>query len=514
MKTKLTFLFVGALLLGLAELCGAAELFTRSVRPPSGPRWAPNEIIVKFRPTAREDRIAQINQRRGTSVLHSNPFAGFKRIKVPAGKTAEQMVQLYNSEAEVDYAELNYYAYALFAPNDPFYYYQWHFDDTYKWTGPIVDPDRQLVDGTNPYGGDNGGGINLEPAWDITTGEPNVIVAIVDTGVAYENYGGRFGLAPDLANTNFVAGYNFVKNNEHANDDDGHGTHVTGTIAQSTNNGLGIAGIAFNCSIMPVKVLANRGPVSSGSHADIASGIYFATDNGAAVINMSLGGPSGSTTLVDALEYAYNNGVTIICSAGNNGAGGPPSYPAAYDAYCIAVGATRYDEMRSSYSTTGSYVDIAAPGGEAGIDQNGDGYGDGILQQTFDKNPKDWGYWFYSGTSMAAAHVSGVAALLISTGVTGPDAVREALEVTAEDLGPVGWDIEYGWGLLDAYAALSYYQTALGDLDGNGSVDLADLEILTGGWLQNAPVADIVPPGGDGIVNFLDYAGLAQDYMQ
>jgi len=120
------------------------------------------------------------------------------------------------------------------------------------------------------------------------------------------------------------------------------------------------------------------------------------------------------------------------------------------------VGATRYDEARSYYSNTGSYLDIAAPGGDLRVDQNNDGYGDGVLQQTFGNNPRDFGYWFYQGTSMASPHAAGVAALVIANGVTGPDNVRAALETTAEDIGDPGWDEEYGWGIIDAYAALNY----------------------------------------------------------
>ena len=475
MRKNLPILLTAFLLL---HSVGAAGFGTTS-----RPEWVPNEIVVKFKDGLSEDRISRINRRHGTSVLYTSPFAGFKRIKTPAGKTDEHLVELYNRETDVEYAELNYYAYAFFVPDDPYYPYQWHLYETYA-------------------------GINIEPAWDITTGDPNVIVAVLDTGVAYEDYTGRFGQAPDLANTNFVAGYNFVKDNEHANDDDGHGTHVTGTIAQSTNNNLGAAGIAFNCSIMPVKVLANRGPVSSGSHTDIASGIYFAADNGADVINMSLGGPSGSNTLRDAVAYAYGEGVTIVCAAGNDGDGGPASYPAAYDEYCIAVGATRFAQTRADYSTTGSYLDLAAPGGDLSVDQNGDGYGDGILQQTFGKNPKDWGYWFYIGTSMAAPHVSGIAALLISNGLTDPDAVREALQNTAGDLGAPGWDEKYGWGLVDAYAALNYYNIP-GDFNDDGLVNLRDLAELTAYWLDYEPSVDIA---ADGIINFLDYAKFAQSY--
>jgi serine protease len=482
--TNLRTVFTGFLLLCFGEV-GLAGLGVRPVVPELAgrPKWLASEIVVKFKNGVSEGRIGRINQRHATAVLHSSPFAGFKRIKVPAGKTAEEMVEIYNGEPSVEYAELNYYAYALFVPDDPHYSYQWHLNDAVA-------------------------GMNIEPVWDITTGDANVIVAVLDTGVAYEDYK-NFQQAPDLANTLFVPGYDFVGNDEHANDDDGHGTHVAGTLAQSTNNSLGTAGIAFDCSVMPVKVLSRRGV---GSYTDIADGIYFATNNGAAIINMSLGGASDSITLRDAVAYAYAQGVTIICAAGNEyEEGNTPSYPAAYDEYSIAVGATRFDRSRAYYSNTGSYLDLVAPGGDLYVDQNGDGYGDGILQQTFGTNPKDWGYWFYEGTSMASPHVSGIAALLISTGVTGPDAVREALENTARDLGAPGWDEEYGWGLVDAYAALNYFYLP-GDFDRNGVVNFEDLAILTAYWLDYDALVDIAPEGGDGIVDFLDFAKLAEGW--
>ena len=484
-KKNLPTLLAGFLLLYFAEIGFASLAIGPAGRGTTKrPEWVPNEIIVKFKKRLSKERISLTNSRHGTTVLSTSRRAGFKRIKLPAKKTPRQVVELYNREPDVEYAELNYYAYAFVGPNDPLYYRQWHFNDA-------------------------NAGINIEPAWDITTGDPNVIIAILDTGVAYENFR-VFQQAPDLANTRFVPGYNFIRNNEHANDDDGHGTHVTGTIAQSTNNNLGVAGIAFNCSIMPVKVLNRRG---EAPYSTIADGVYFAADNGADIINLSLGGPYDSNTLRDAVAYAYGKGVTIVCAAGNDGAGGPASYPAAYDAYCIAVGATRYDQARAYYSTTGSYLDLTAPGGDIYVDQNGDGYDDGILQQTFDPTPKDWGYRFYQGTSMAAPHVSGVAALLISTRVTGPDAVREALEGTAEDLGTPGRDEEFGWGLVDAYATLNYYHI-LGDFNYDGSVDFEDLRTLITHWLADVPLVDIAPVGGDGIINFLDFAKFAESWNQ
>jgi len=483
-QKRLIILLSLYLMFGLAGRVSAGFSADRDRAGFSGrAKCASDQIVVKFRKGVSEERIGSINGRHAASVLYTSPFAGVKRIKVPHGKTAERMVELYGREPEVAYAEPDYYAYALFVPNDPLYSYQWHFND------PLA-------------------GINIEPVWDITAGDPNVIVAVLDTGVAYETYK-NFEQAPDLADTNFVPGHDFVNNDPNANDDDGHGTHVTGTLAQSTDNSLGTAGAAFNCSIMPVKVLSKRGV---GDYIDIADGIYFAANNGADIINMSLGGAGDSVTLRNAVAYAYNQGVTIICAAGNEyEQGNPPSYPAAYDDYCIAVGATTLGGVRAYYSNTGSYLDLAAPGGDIYEDLNGDGYGDGVLQQTFGLNPKDWGYWFYQGTSMAAPHVSGVAALLVSMGVTGPDAVREALQNTAIDLGPAGWDQQYGWGLLDAYAALHYYHIP-GDFDYSGSLDYGDLATLVGYWLEDEPSVDIAPQGGDGIINLLDFAVFAQNW--
>ncbi|MCK4644614.1 MAG: S8 family serine peptidase [Candidatus Aminicenantes bacterium] len=392
----------------------------------AGQRYVPGEIIVKFKPGVDQSIITNINSMNNAVAFYTSRAAGFKRLKIPHGRSVSEMVGRYRKNPRVEYAEPNYILSAHWVPDDPYYSDQWHLDN----------PDY--------------GGINMEAAWGISTGS-GVKVAVIDTGVAYEDYDG-FLQAPDLANTSFVAGYDFVNGDPHPNDDDGHGTHVTGTIAQSTHNGIGVAGVAYNCSIMPIKVLDNFG---EGTYANVADGIYFAANNGAQVINMSLGGGYDSETLEEAVAYAYGKGVTIVASSGNDGVDSL-DYPAAYDAYVIAVGATRYDEAIAYYSNYGVGLDIVAPGGDLTADQNGDGYGDGVLQQTFGYgDPTDFGYWFYHGTSMASPHVAGVAALVIANGVTGPDAVREVLQSTADDLGPNGWDETYGWGLLNAAAALT-----------------------------------------------------------
>ena len=385
------------------------ELFEAPISEVKG-EHIQNEVLVKFKGTDR-----------------------FQRVKARRGERVEALLERYRSRLDVEYAEPNYIAHTLLTPNDPYYSYQWHlFNTSY-------------------------GGIQLGTAWDTTSGS-DVVVAVVDTGVAYENYqkdllSPVYYKAPDLASTQFVAGYDFVENDTHPNDDEGHGTHVTGTIAQSTNNGLGVAGVAYGAKIMPVKVLNKQG---SGTYADIADGIRFAADNGAEVINLSLGGSSPSSVLEDALAYAYINGVTIVAAAGNSNSSAP-SYPAAYDAYVISVGATRYDETRAPYSNYGSTVDVVAPGGDLTIDQNNDGYGDGVLQQTFgNKVTNQWGYYFYQGTSMASPHIAGVAALVLSIGGTidTPSEVREVLQSTADDIGSPGKDTIYGYGLVNAAAAV------------------------------------------------------------
>ncbi|TFH40339.1 MAG: PKD domain-containing protein, partial [ANME-2 cluster archaeon] len=252
-----------------------------------------------------------------------------------------------------------------------------------------------------------------------------------------------------------VQGYDFVNNDNNPIDDNGHGTHVAGTIAQSTNNNLGVAGVAFDSTLMPVKVLSSTG---SGTYSDVASGIRYAADNGADVISLSLGGLSDGNIVREAVQYAYENGVTIVAACGNDNTN-TCNYPAAYNDYVIAVGATQYDETIAPYSSYGPNLDIVAPGGNTGVDLNGDGYGDGVLQQTFTISRRgtiSWGYYFFQGTSMATPHVSGVAALVIANGLSGPDNVRAALETTVKDKGAIGWDETYGWGLLDAAAALAY----------------------------------------------------------
>lgn len=426
------------------------------------PAFAEDQLVVKFKSNAAPQAIEALMQLHGAQISRrSKSGGGFIRLSLPEGTDVLAKADIFSKNPTVEYAHPNYFAQAHFVPNDPAYSFQWHFDN------------------------DDGGGVGMEQAWDLSTGSASIIVAVLDTGVAFEDFPdpngagcyNRFGVlreckptideyfqASDLANTNFLilAGSDFVNSDDHPNDDASHGTHVTGTVAQSTNNALGVAGMAFNTTVMPVKVLDANG---SGLFDVIADAIIFATDEGADVINMSLGSSFNAPVMEAAVAYAFSNGVVVVASAGNSfNLGNPTNYPAAYDAYVIAVGATQYDETRAPYSSTGAYVDVAAPGGNTSVDQNGDGFADGVLQQTFETNSdtSNFSYWFFQGTSMASPHVAALAALILSIdGSLTPAEVREVIESTAEDKGPTGVDNEYGHGIIDANAALLSVSSAV-----------------------------------------------------
>ena len=311
-----------------------------------------------------------------------------------------------------------------FTPDDPMYPLQWHFE-----------------------------AIRVPEAWTVTRGE-DVVVAVIDTGVAYKDLdhkGVKVRAVPDLAGIEFVDGETFVdKGVPDGLDDHAHGTHVAGTIAQATDNGVGVAGVAHKAKIMPLKVLGSSG---GGSVPGIASAIRYAADHGAHVINMSLGGPLPSRVMAKAVAYAHDKGTTVICAAGNESRS-RVSYPAAYDG-SVAVAATDFSGGRSFYSNWGKALDVSAPGGDTRADKNGDGHPDGVLQNTIKiQRPDQNDYLWFQGTSMASPHVAGVAALIASQGVTNPDEVERILKETAKHPNEVKWDKDFGAGIVDAHDAV------------------------------------------------------------
>lgn len=400
-----------------------------------------DSVLVDFDDDKDEDEIAALGAELGLTFLKTTDVAEGRRFEVRS-TNIDHVKRVLEDRDDVESIELNVF-YSLFEdpsagldddeddgeadamrptkPNDPMYKSQWHMKM-----------------------------VNAEGAWAKAQGE-GVIVAVIDTGVSpgkIDGKRGKFKRVPDLKETMFVKGWNFVEKNSDPSDGNGHGTHVAGTIAQSTNNNFGVTGLAPKAKIMPIKVLSDRG---FGSVGDIANGIRYAADNGAKVINMSLGGGMYSPTLARAVKYAHDKGVVVACAAGNGGRK-KVEYPAAYPG-AFAVSALGPKEDLAFYSSYGKETDIAAPGGDTRVDLNGDGIPDGVLQDTIARgDPNKHGFFPFQGTSMATPHVAGAAALVVSMGITDPDRVEKILQNSAKKLND---PIRYGAGSLDAAAAVS-----------------------------------------------------------
>ena len=313
----------------------------------------------------------------------------------------DAMNQLKGNSA-IDYVEPNFVYKASVVPNDPDY-------------------SRQYCHKR----------MDSETAWNTTTGSSSVTVAIIDTGVngQHQEFSGRM-----------TSGYDFVNgialNGTENSDDQGHGTHVAGITAATGNNGIGVAGMDWNCRIMPVKVLDENG---SGSNDSIAQGIEFAANNGADVINMSLGGKGLSSVIEDAINLANQNGVVVVVAIGNTGTSSV-EYPAASQGV-IAVGSTNAKDEVSYFSTRGNYISVCAPGDEIYSTAN------------------DGSYVSKSGTSMASPQVAGAVSLLLAANPTWtPGQVRSQLEQTADDIDDAGFDKKSGYGRIDIAEALTAYQ--------------------------------------------------------
>ncbi|WP_394838199.1 S8 family peptidase [Pendulispora rubella] len=359
------------------------------------------EIAVDLRDDATETDIADLARQYGLALRPNSIFSGPEKLEIAKVSPADEarLLDQLARDPRVEHVEPMAIYRTTFVPNDPLYAEkQWHLKR-----------------------------VGAEKAWEYGCGE-GVTVAVIDTGVAcYDK--GPFSRGSDLAGTRCGDGYNFVNDTPEAYDDQGHGTHVAGTIAQTTNNEKGVAGLAYCARLMPVKVLNRYG---WGTLADVAEGIRYAADHGAQVINMSLGGPSSVGILKDAVEHAISKGVIVVAAAGNSGKA--VGYPAAYPGV-IAVSATDQSDKIAWFSSRGPQVAIGAPGVA-------------VTQQTICEGGRNKCEIFgtFNGTSMASPHVAGSAAMLVGLGVTEPGAVRHALERGAT---PKDEPQLYGAGVLD-----------------------------------------------------------------
>jgi type VII secretion-associated serine protease mycosin len=365
------------------------------------PTYDPKSVLVKFRDrtssSTRQKVLGKTQSRAAESVTSDV-------VKVTSDQPAADLLKKLKADPNVEIASLNYVRKVSATPNDQFYN---------QYQKPYLST------------------IRMPEAWDLSKSAGSQTVAVLDTGIDAGH--------PDLVGK-VLAGRNVLNPGKIPDDDAGHGTMTSGVIAASTNNSVGVAGVAWSAKILPVKVLDAKG---SGYDSDIITGINWAAANGARVINMSLGGGNDAPLLHDAIKNAVAKGIVVVAAAGNSRVN-KPEYPAAYPEV-IAVGATDNSGLLTGFSTQGDWVDIAAPG------WNIMAPGPRALTDLTKYEP----YWIDSGTSFSAPMVAGVAALLRNKFPSYTPAQIEArLKSTARDAGPRGIDPYFGAGILDADRAL------------------------------------------------------------
>jgi thermitase len=394
---RLHRLLAGGLTWGVSVFFASSLAFAAS--PPHD--FEAGHVLVKFKnsvPSSRADEIVQGQNHLTEEKVGNGRLGELRRIRVPQGSEANT-VQLYKNMPEVEYAELNARVKAggtSITPNDPNFSKQWYLTD-----------------------------INAPKAWATTVGSKNVVIAILDTGVDSSH--------PDLA-PNIVAGYNFYDGNTDTSDVQGHGTAVAGSVVQATNNGIGGAGVCWDCGIMPVRIAYDDNGEAYAYYSTVATGMQWAIENGAKLENISYEGLSGSSTILSAAQYVYQNGGLVFGCAGNDS----ENQGYAASPYLNIVSALVSGDTLASFSNYGANVTFSAPGNNIYTTQM-----DGT-----------YGYWW--GTSFSSPIAAGVAALVWSVNSSLTNAqVNTILINSADDLGAAGWDEDYGYGKVDAAKAVA-----------------------------------------------------------
>ena len=436
MKKRISSLFV-FLLLTITAAAFLAQ--NRSVSAQGQEKMVPHEILVKFKDDVDPREIGSIHREMGDTVTHT--IAGINVQVVSVDKNVTEAVSAYARNRRVEYAEPNALAELLeVIPADLYFGNQWVLHNS----GQVFDIERNLS-------GSDDADIDAPEAWGITEGSAAVYIAILDSGINLTHPDLVEKLAPSRMRDFSGSGLE---------DQSGHATHVAGIAGASTNNGVGVAGVGFNSNLMIGKVCNNSG---SCPYSWIADGVVWAADNGASVISMSLGGSFKSKTLESAVNYAWNTKNAVLVAAAGNSNNPSKTYPGAYT-NIIAVAATDAGDHKASFSSYGSWVDVAAPGVE--------------VFSTFPNHPfalenpaanRDQNYGYGSGTSMSTPVVAGIAGLVWSTPLAENSnaKVRAQVEKTADSI--TGTGTYWTWGRVNAYQAVTVdVQPSDGETGGNG----------------------------------------------
>ena len=386
-----------------------------------GVRYAPDQVLLKFKPSVSSQSVRTALAAYKTEKMKRIPKINVYQVRLPEDVTVEEMIYVMSQNPDIEYAEPNYKA--SITTNDTYFRHQYALRNT----------GQEIPVPGSPRGSERAD-IKATPAWGETKGDPDVLIAVIDTGIDFEH--------PDIQDKIFSTGRDFVNDDDDATDDEGHGTFVAGIAAASTNNNEGIAGVAWNCKILPIKTMDEDG---YGWDYDIAAGIQWAVEKGAHVVNLSLGVAAYSQVLEDAVRYAFENGIVVVASAGNDD--DFVYSPAAYDDYCLAVAATDYNDERIYWSNPGPEVDVAAPG----VDVIS-------LVPTWYFGPGSIPYGFGDGTSASAPHVAGLAALIksIKPWLT-PGEIMNIIRYSADDVNSAdypGNDDFIGYGRINMEKAL------------------------------------------------------------